>query len=68
MAALRAHAERMEAEAESAKERVNKMRIDMIRSSMAAPESMLRMLSDYPLHPHAEPPPSMCVRIWGSGN
>ncbi len=51
----------MEAEAESAKERVNKMRVDMIRNSLAAPESMLRILSDYPLNPHNEPPPSMWV-------
>lgn len=38
---------------------VNKMRIDMIRSSLAAPESMMRILSDYPMVPDAPPPPSM---------
>ncbi len=27
---------------------VNKMRVDMIRGSMAAPESIMRILSDYP--------------------
>jgi hypothetical protein len=40
---------------------VTKMRVDLIRGSMAAPESMMRILSDYP--PPPEPstlaPPSM---------
>ena len=28
---------------------VTEMRVDMIRGSMAAPESMMRILSDYPM-------------------
>ena len=28
---------------------VNEMRVDMIRGSMAAPESLMRILSDYPM-------------------
>lgn len=40
---------------------VSKMRVDMIRGSMAAPESMMRILSDYPPPPEplGAPPPSM---------
>lgn len=48
VAELQAHARRLEEESADASARVNEMRVDMIRGSMAAPESIMRILSDYP--------------------
>lgn len=42
-----------------ARMQVHKMRVDMIRQSLAAPESVMRILADYPVNPRADPPPSM---------
>ncbi len=61
--ALKAHAEWLEGEANSAKQRVNEMRVDLIRGSMAAPESMMRILSDYPNPYAAQPPPPSMLDI-----
>ncbi len=59
VAALKQHAERMEAQAENAQQKVMQMRVDLIRNSMAAPETLMHMLSDYPMQPQRPPPPNM---------
>eukprot|EP00798_Chlamydomonas_sp_ICE-L_P009535 gene9535-12696_t len=48
VAALKSHAEQWGSEAAQAKEDVQRMRSDMIISSIAFPEAMLRVMSDYP--------------------
>ncbi|GAX72604.1 hypothetical protein CEUSTIGMA_g60.t1 [Chlamydomonas eustigma] len=63
VAALKEHAAQMEYEAQSAKDQVNKMRVDMIRGSMAAPESFMRILSDYPPPQQQGPPPPSMLDI-----
>ncbi|KAF5828210.1 hypothetical protein DUNSADRAFT_18022 [Dunaliella salina] len=57
--AAKEHGVHMEEQAETAQAQVNKMRVDMIRGSLAVPESMMRILSDYEPPLKKEAPPSM---------
>ncbi len=47
VAALKGHAERMEAEAGRAREQVAAMRLGLIRGSGQEPEHLLRVMADY---------------------
>lgn len=51
VAALKQHAERMEAQAENDKKELQKFKIDLLRRSIEGPEHLMRVMSDYPMAP-----------------